>query len=333
VSCMFCRITVAALALLFLLPALQIPAAQTPPPPGVGIHAEVMPKTGSIGDPIRIDWDITIPPGYRIDIPGLEPQVGDFSIIEFFPGPAIPEGSKSEKSSHSKPNADPSLKHHRARVIAAIYKTGSFSFPPLKILLHAPDGKTLYFSSPPVAVEILSVLSSNDQNLKDLKKQAEIRESVRWLVWLAIALAACVLGAIGWLLWKRHRKGSPLAPSIPKRDPLDSAEDDLRDLLARGLPENGNVKKFYVLLSEIVKRILESAYDIHTPEQTTSEIMDSLHRCPGLKTESLARFETFLRQCDVVKFARYIPSKSENDAAADTAFGILAEARKAVVSG
>jgi hypothetical protein len=331
-SGVFRRIAVAMLASLSLLSISRLMTAQNPPPPGVGIQAEALPKVGTVGDPIRIDWNITMPPGYRAEIPGFEPQVGDFSIIEFFPGPAVPEAEKPQTLPQSQANADAPSQHHRARIVTAIYKPGKFSFPSFQILLHTPEGKTVILSSPPVTIEIRSVLAGNDQNLKDLKKQAEIRAPVRWILWLTIALAACILGAVGILLWKRYRRRSLILPSSPKQDPFDLAEAELRDLLARGLTENGHVKKFYVLLSEIVKRILESGYGIHTQEKTTLEIMDSLRRCPGLNTEDLAHIEPFLLQCDVVKFARYIPSKSENDAATDSALGILAEARKAVSS-
>ena len=117
-------------------------------------------------------------------------------------------------------------------------------------------------------------------------------------------------------------------PSAPTQDPFEQAELDLRELIARNLPGNGHTKKFYVLLSEIVKKILEAAYGIHTAEQTTIEIMDSLHRQSGIKQDSLEVVESFLLQCDIVKFAKYIPLKNENDHAAENSFRILAQSRE-----
>ena len=87
-------------------------------------------------------------------------------------------------------------------------------------------------------------------------------------------------------------------------------------------------KEFYVLLSEIVKRILEAGYEIHTAEQTTSEIMESLARKSDLEPEKLNRIESFFVRCDVVKFAKYVPSTPEHEAASENALEILAEAKK-----
>ena len=43
----------------------------------------------------------------------------------------------------------------------------------------------------------------------------------------------------------------------------------------------GLVKPFYVALSDIVKRILESGYGIQTLEKTTGEVMDNLRQRPA----------------------------------------------------
>ena len=110
---------------------------------------------------------------------------------------------------------------------------------------------------------------------------------------------------------------------MPVRDPFEKAESDLKNLVARNLPGRGQTKKFYVLLSEIVKRILEAAYGIQTAEQTTIEIMESLDRQPGLPRENREIVESFLLRCDIVKFAKYVPSEGENNAAVENAFHIL----------
>ena len=63
------------------------------------------------------------------------------------------------------------------------------------------------------------------------------------------------------------------------------------------------------------------------------EIMDSLHTHSGLVQEIPEAIQSLLLQCDMVKFAKYIPSNSENDHAAAAAFQILVQARKFAVGG
>jgi hypothetical protein len=276
-----------------------------------------MPKTGTVGDLIRIDLDVTMPAGYQVEIPKPETQAGDFAIVDFSPGTTVPETQGGQ--------------HHRARILTAIYRTGKFAFPPIRMKLRTAEGKEVALSSPPVDIEIQSVLTGNNPKLKDLKKQAEIPEAVRWALWLTLALAGCVFVAVAWRFWRRRRRRPVFPPPAQTRDLLDLAAADLQDLLARGLPDKGMVKQFYVLLSKTVKRILELGYEIRTAEQTTSEIMISLRRRPALEPENAQRIESFLLRCDVVKFAKYVPSKIELEACAQDALQILAQARQTVV--
>jgi hypothetical protein len=302
-------------------------SAIAPLPPDIEIHAEASPKVATVGDRIQIDLDITMPNGYQAEVPKIDTNSGDFSILDFFPGPAISAAGKSPAS------IQPGTPiHHQARITVAIYRTGRFVFPAIPIKIKTADGKDISAKSPPVDIEIRSVLTEKDPNLKDLKKQAEIPEPRRWLLWIILAASACLLCAIAWYLWRQRRKRpEPLTPA-QTQSLLDLAEADLRNLLARGRPENGGEKQYYVLLSEIAKRILEAGYGIHAAEQTTSEIMDSLNRLGVPDSENRTQIESFLLRCDVVKFAKYIPSRTEQETASQDALRILALARKEVDS-
>ena len=81
----------------------------------------------------------------------------------------------------------------------------------------------------------------------------------------------------------------------------------------------------------MVKRILEAGYRIHTAERTTSEIMDSLRGESGRAREEMNRIESFLLQCDFVKFAKYVPEKAEHESAAQDALWILEISRQSAV--
>ncbi len=296
-------------------------------PPGVEIFVDAAPKIGTVGDPIRIDLDITMPAGYQVEIPQLDTHMGEFAILDFFPGPTVPGTAMPQQPAKAEP-----LQHHRARIVTAIYKTGKFTFPSIRMKLKTAEGKEVTISNPSVNIEIKSVLDAADQSLKDLKKQAELPEARRWILWAILALATVVFCAVAWRFWRRRRKRPiPLSPAQVK-DLLELAEVDLRNLLTRGLPDGSRVKQFYVLLSEIVKRILELGYGIHTVEQTTSEIMDSLRETAALESGNVELIESFLLRCDVVKFAKYVPSEMEHKIVSKDALQILAEAKKAVIS-
>ena len=307
--------------------------AQPPLPPGFQLRIDANPKLATVGDPIQIDLNVTVPSGFQLNVAGSGKEIGDFSILEFYPEPGIPESATPQNSAAQPTSTQHGLIHHHVRIVAAVYKTGTVTFPPVQLQLRTAEGKQIPVSSPPIKIEIQSVLTGKNRDLKDLKKQAEIPEPVRWALWLTVLLALIVLGAFARFLWKR-RKRTPFVPALPPQDLLKLAESDLRELLARGFPENGRVKEFYILLSEIVKRILEAGYGINTAERTTLEIMHALRRTSDPSPENVERIESFLVRCDMVKFAKYIPATTEHESAAADALQILENSRQLpVVSG
>ncbi|HYK90015.1 MAG TPA: hypothetical protein VE398_14660 [Acidobacteriota bacterium] len=303
-------------------PVVQLPA-------GVQVSIQAQPRKATVGDLIQIDLDITLPEGYRASLPKLGNQLGDFTIQEYYPGPSVPSARTVATPSNGKASRE-APNRHKARIVAALYRTGEFEFPPLPISLRSPDGKNFEIVSQPIKIQIQSVLADKDPQLKGLKKQAEIREPIRLLLWLALAFLTVILAILAWWLHQRSRRPAIHPTALPPVDALILAETDLRDLTGRGLLEKGFVKQFYVLLSEIVKRILEAGYAIHTIEKTSPEIMEELQHSPAARhsTADLQRIESVLFECDLVKFAKYTPSRAESDLTVKNTFQILESARK-----
>jgi hypothetical protein len=293
-------------------------------PPGVEIKIEAQPRKAFVGDPIRIDLELTLPESYQFRLPILESPTAEFTILEPFADVTVSEGEKKKE----KPPADGRIRH-RKRATVALYKVGEFEFPPQQLSLRSPEGKETVAATPPIKIHIQSVLNEKEQNLKELKKQAEIPDPVNWILWLAVLLVLLAVAAGVWWWWQRRRRPALPVPEQLLIDPLASAETDLRDLLARGWLEKGLVKQFYVALSDIVKKILESGYGIQTLEKTTLEVMEDLRdRHAGASTHDFDSIESLLLHCDLVKFAKYVPSKSQTDNAVRDAFQILDTCKK-----
>lgn len=327
------RTLLLALGLAILIPAARHILARTPKnaapaslPPGIAIRAEATPKTAWVGDPIRIYIDLSMPEGYHIDAPPIGNQVGEFTILRFNPGATTAEAPAAQPpQSLARPPAK--RLHHRMHMVAAVYKTGAFTFPPVAISLRTATGDTLSIASNPIAIEIRSILPKNP-GLRDLKNQAEIPQPTRWGVWIGLALALAILLFLIRLIRRRASTPPAAAPQENPQDPLELAAEELRALLARGRPLPGKEKPFYVQLSDVVKKILGAAYAISTAEETTDEIRHSLQNRPGLDSKDLELIVAFLTRCDLVKFARYVPSAAEQETAMKDAEQILKQARR-----
>lgn len=302
-------------------------------PPGVRIKVEANPKEATVGDPIRIDMNISMPSGYQVEVSKPAASAGDFYVMGFSSGLPAPNAGKAGKDLNSDaPGTDAAVQHH-TRITIAVFRTGKFTFPRIPLIIKTSAGEVIAAESPPQDIEIRSVIAAENPTLKDLKTQADIPEPVGWLLWAALILASGAILALIWYVDRRRRRRQELPPNpVQVKDLLDIAEADLRHLLACGLPHSGEEKRYYVALSEITKRILEAGYGIHTAERTTSEIMHSLRDKIEPDSADVARIESFLSRCDVVKFAKYIPASEEHELASKYALYILAQVRKTVDS-
>jgi hypothetical protein len=282
------------------------------------VKLQVQPQQAAVGDPIRLDLQISAPAGSRITVPNPGSQIGDLSVLEFQGGPTVPAGTSA------KPAVPPGVIGHEARIVVAAYKTGEYEVPAISVAVQTPDGKNLEIKTQPVKIRIESILAKDDQDPKELKKQAEIQEPVRWIFWAALISTLLLLAAVAAWLWGRRTRKVPEIRSRPQIDPLDAAEAELRDLAGRGMLEKGLLKPYYVALSDILKRALDAGFGIPTREKTTSEIMDGLRAAsPAPKPETLDFIEALLLDCDLVKFAKYIPSERINQGSLHRAFEIV----------
>jgi hypothetical protein len=191
-----------------------------------------------------------------------------------------------------------------------IYKTGEFEIPKIQIEAVRPGGERSILTSEPVKIKVGSVLTGNQDTLKDLKPQAEIAADYKpFLLFLA------ALGSAAYLIYrlvqrlKRRRKALP-AILQDRRTAEEIARQAIRQLLARKLIEQGYLKEFYLELSEIVKRFLGSKMGIPSLERTTEEFTEDL-RQTAIQAGHYRMIRQFLDDCDLVKFAKYRPGAEE----------------------
>ena len=105
---------------------------------------------------------------------------------------------------------------------------------------------------------------------------------------------------------RRHR-GPVVHPPTP---PVDYIAE-FRKIAGMGLVARHAYKKHYTLLSDTLRRFFEEKAGVEAQERTTGEIEGELARIPGFPGEIERRVTAFLREADLVKFARHFPEVAE----------------------
>src|SRR3989338_1858171 len=144
----------------------------------------------------------------------------------------------------------------------------------------------------------------NVDDIKDIKGPIPFPE-FNWLIPSGV-LALVLLFFIILSIIKRRKSQAP--PKLPHEAALEELE-----LLLESFNKSGNVKDYYIKVSDCVRYYIERRFNLRAPEMTTEEFLNSLRDSDGLAGEDKRLLGMFLASCDLVKFAKYAPTKEEID--------------------
>ncbi len=121
-----------------------------------------------------------------------------------------------------------------------------------------------------------------------------------WWPYAVFAAAVLVLG-LAVRAWRRRRR---------KQQPADlealRAIDEARPLIERGDPQG-----FSTLVSDAVRRYVETAFAMHAPRLTTPELLAELMADDSPVAGHRAQLGAFLEYCDLAKYARWSLSRTD----------------------
>jgi hypothetical protein len=285
----------------------------------VKVTVRVWPGKPTLGDSIYARLEIESPPGVSIDAPFQEAgdqKLGRFRIVGFTRGSHAGSGSDQVQEQTYTLEA-PSSGRHRV--------------PPLRLEMvdsraGSADAKAQEVLTEEVPIEIAPV--------KTEAVDAQLRAATgtldpdvggtSWFVIMGIAslIAVVVSGSI--LTYRAVRARRKIQR---QRSAYDEAVAKLRALEDDGAPQAETADAWFVELSGIVRRYLESRYDIRAPELTTEEFLVVGVAQVQLTPEHRGLLTSFLERCDRVKFAGYRPDADESLATLAAARGFVEDTR------
>ena len=130
-------------------------------------------------------------------------------------------------------------------------------------------------------------------------------ESSAW--WMPLAAIPLLLFVLGTWWWRRRRRPGVAGPVLSPAHLL--ALEALRILQARPVLGEQQIDRFYMRLSDILRRYIAGRFGLSAPARTTEEVLAAAQSSGGpiAARENLLR--GFLRHCDLVKFARHRPTE------------------------
>jgi hypothetical protein len=109
------------------------------------------------------------------------------------------------------------------------------------------------------------------------------------------------------------KRARPVPPPPPPRPPWEVALEELFDVRHAGLVAEGRLAEHFDRVSDTVRKYLGARYGFDGLESTTREALQVLRKItPAVPLEAI---EGFLRQADLVKFAKTTPSAEDGELA------------------
>lgn len=152
------------------------------------------------------------------------------------------------------------------------------------------------------------------QDIRDVKPVEYPRDHTLLVIVCLAAVVLIVFLVMRFLKYRKHRVSAKAAPS---KAAWEIALEKLEALRREDLVSRKELKKYYTVLGDIIRRYFEQKFNVRAPEMTTQEFLEHLAGLPGrqaglphLNASQKETLKDFMNSCDMVKFAKFTPEAS-----------------------
>jgi hypothetical protein len=274
-------------------------------------------QEATIGDKIRYTITIISDPEFDVEAPEFGENLGGFAIKDF--------GHPSSRKVKGKTVTE-------QWYLLDTYVTGTYTIPAPVVKFTGSDGEENEVEGNEVSVEVKSVIADGEEpeDIRDIAGPVDLPVDYSPYIWIGVGVAVLIgAGVTSYILIRRRERKVEEAPPRPAHE---IAYEQLQGIAAANLIEAGEIERYYVLLSGVVRYYLENRFGLHAPEMTTEEFLQAAasevgarHASPLRERRTLLR--DFLTECDLVKFARYGPDEGQMRTAFESARRFVDETR------
>jgi len=259
-------------------------------------------RSMTIAERLNLSISMVVDEDYEVTMPELAGRLEQFGIVDWHT---------------TEPELVDNVKKRITRsYVLEPFLSGDYKIPPMEARFYKKAGGEANghsISTSEITIKVNSILPADmkDMKLNDIKPPVPYPTDYRkWLLIGGGLLLFAAAGVMAWIYLKRRRKMvDAQAVMLPAHE---IAYRELDELAAENLIERGQIKLYYQRLSGILRRYIENRFGLRAPEQTTEEFLAGLDMDKGFPDSYRPLLRTFLRHCDLVKFAEFRPGLDES---------------------
>ena len=244
-----------------------------------------------VAERLRMTLTVTAPAAALVAFPDVAAELAHFSVVA---------------ENRASPAAiDDGRQVWRQAYVLAPRQTGETVIPPLTAVVQQTivdaglRQRELHTEAVPVKVITLVPADTAITALRDVAPPVELTTPIRPTTVWWLAGAALLLALSGLWLWRRRW--------TPRQRPRPAHELALAALRALDPDDQTQVDRFYVRLSDILRRYVLWRFGLEAPRRTTDETLAAMGRAGVTLAQRSERIGVLLRDFDRVKFGRHRP--------------------------
>jgi hypothetical protein len=265
-----------------------------------------------IGDQATFAFKTKVPAGSRFSLQSLQRDLGN--------GVELAGSPKMDTLS-----SDSNVTEIQTSFTFTSFDSGSHVIPVINGYLENPDGTidTVKFDAGKLEVTTIQIDTTTYKPF-DVKDQMTYPYSVKeFLPWIGLMVALIALIVIAVRLWRRWREKRALfiKPAEPD-SPYIAALKELENIRKERLWQNNQMKLYYTRITDVLREYIEARFALQAMEKTSAEILTELIPA-GIDKSDYNSLKELLEVADLVKFAKYIATESENENAIPAAIRFI----------
>ncbi len=277
----------------------------------ISVESKVDRTKITIGDQITYSIIITKDQPIDVEFPEFGANLGNFEILGYNDPEPIKRNGKIALTKE---------------YIISTFVTGEFEIPPATVRFSMKDDTTWQeLATESIKIVVESLQPSEEGDIRDIKPPLELQRDYSRLMRIsAVVLVLLLIAILAYYFIKRKREGKSLIPirGKPPRPPHEIALEELGKLTRSDLIKKGEIKLFYIEISDIIRRYIEGRFYIVAIEMTTTELLQNMNEAE-IYEDIIQMVAEFLHQCDFVKFAKYVPDDDEHEKTVQLAYDIV----------
>lgn len=253
-----------------------------------------------LGQAFTFELTLTNPKSQQIQWPYISDSIGALEVVQAGPIDTMPV-------------EDATVLLRRQKITLIAFDSGKYVIPSYSFK-YSYKGNEQVVETDPLQISVYLVPVDTTKAFRDIHTVVDVPRDwfFIFIVVGCFLLLILIIGGIILYFQKQKKKDDGIIVPVIKRPAHEIALEAIQLLKEKELWQNGQLKKFYTELTDILRVYINDRWNVNAMELTSDEILSNhfIKMIAANHTENLAYV---LRLADLVKFAKAQPLANEHE--------------------